>query len=161
MGHRLVITSALGLLCSLAAAPPASAATTSTSTPPGFFVISSAVAAPGATVEFWGAQWTDDNSLGSGPASFKGFTDTVDNPTCPTLWSTDTGNSTPPPASVPSEVTVIVSSSITHVGSTISGNVVGLATIETDPGYEGNPGHPGYGTVLSVQPCSSGGGMAS
>lgn len=128
-------------------------------TPTGYFVISNDVASLNATVEFWGSQWSQNDALGTTPAAFKGFTDTVDNASCPTAWSTDTGNSAPPPESVPSQITVIVASSITQSGSTISGKVVELAVLDTQPGYEGNPGHPGWGTIVSLTSCGGGGGL--
>jgi predicted RecA/RadA family phage recombinase len=50
---------------------------------------------------------------------------------------------------------VIVTSAVTQSGSVISGDVVAVATVTPNPGYEGDPGHAGTGTVLSVTPCSS------
>jgi hypothetical protein len=45
---------------------------------------------------------------------------------------------------------IIVSSSITQSGSTISGDTVHLLLVKTDPGYQGNPGHAGTGTIVAV-----------
>jgi hypothetical protein len=45
---------------------------------------------------------------------------------------------------------VIVAGSITKSGAVISGNIPEMAVIQTDPGYESNPGHAGTGTVVSV-----------
>ena len=45
--------------------------------------------------------------------------------------------------------------SVTQSGSTISGNVVGIAVIDTDPGYEPDPNRAGTGTVLGFIPWSS------
>lgn len=45
---------------------------------------------------------------------------------------------------------VVVSSNITKSGPTISGNVVQVIVVKTNPGYGPNPGHEGTGTVLQV-----------
>lgn len=106
------------------------------------------------SVLFWGAQWAKDNILSGGdaPRSFKGFEDGVATPTCPSMvnWTTDPGNSSGPPDSIPPYMAVIVSSSISKSGSTISGNTVHMVVVKTDPGYAPNPGHPGTGTVVAV-----------
>jgi hypothetical protein len=44
---------------------------------------------------------------------------------------------------------------ITKSGSIESGNIPMMVTIHTDPGYDGNPGHAGTGTVTSVV-CGNG-----
>jgi len=49
---------------------------------------------------------------------------------------------------------VIVTSSVTKAGSAISGNATAIVVLKTDPGYSGNPGHAGTGTVVAVFPCS-------
>jgi hypothetical protein len=118
----------------------------------GSFVIGDMNAAVGTRVTFWGAQWAKRNTLsgGAAPASFKGFEDTPPAATCGTTWSTDPGNSTPPPAGpLPTFMAVIVSSSISQSGSTISGNTVHIVIVKTNPGYEPNPGHAGTGTVVA------------
>src|SRR5262249_4773751 len=106
----------------------------------------------GSHVDFWGAQWWKDNALsgGTAPAAFKGYAARVDNPDCPTTWTSDPGNSVPPPATIGSDITVIVSSNITKSGPVISGDIVKVVTIHTDAGYDGNPGHAGTGTVTGV-----------
>ena len=45
------------------------------------------------------------------------------------------------------DIAVIVSSSITQSRSTINGNVPEIAIVHTDPGYDGDPSHPGTGTI--------------
>jgi hypothetical protein len=104
-------------------------------------------------VTFWGAQWSTDNSLSgrTAPASFKGFANNIPhNPAkCGDTWVTDPGNSSNPPGSVPDQMAVIVSSSISKSGSTISGNTPKVVVVKTDPGYQPNPGHPGTGTVVA------------
>ncbi|HEV2370966.1 MAG TPA: hypothetical protein VGS19_02255 [Streptosporangiaceae bacterium] len=91
----------------------------------GSFVIGNGNAATGGSVTFWGAQWGKLNTLsgGTAPASFKGFEDQPALPVCGQNWTTDPGNSTPPPAGpLPAYMAVIVSSSISQSGSTISGD---------------------------------------
>jgi hypothetical protein len=45
---------------------------------------------------------------------------------------------------------VIVTSSATQSGNTISGNTPHIVIVKTDPGYAPNPGHDGTGTVVLV-----------
>jgi hypothetical protein len=119
----------------------------------GNFVIGDQNSSVGSAVTFWGAQWAKDNSLsdGSAPNSFKGFANTpVTAPTCGGSWSSDPGNSSGPPSSVPSYTEVIVSSDLTKSGSTISGNIVEIVIVKTNPGYGPDPGHAGTGTVVAV-----------
>ena len=105
----------------------------------------------GAPVEFWGADWAVKNSLsgGTAPDSFKGFAGAAPQ-SCGGSWTATPGNSSHPPATVPSYVGVIASSSITQSGNTISGNAPMIIVVKTNPGYSGNPGHPGTGTVVAV-----------
>jgi hypothetical protein len=120
----------------------------------GAFVIGDENAALGQSVTFWGSQWARKNSLTGGPApnSFKGFVNrtTADPPACGQTWSSDPGNSSNPPASVPAYIAVIVSSSITKSGSTISGDAPKVVIVKTNPGYGSSPGQTGTGTVVSV-----------
>jgi hypothetical protein len=118
----------------------------------GSFVIGNLNAAIGTNVTFWGAQWWKLNGLsgGSAPAAFKGFEDTPPSPTCGQNWSTDPGNSTPPPAGpLPAYMVIIVSSSVSKSGSMISGDTQHLVIVKTNPGYAPNPGHAGTGTVIA------------
>ncbi|TML31422.1 MAG: DUF11 domain-containing protein, partial [Actinobacteria bacterium] len=118
----------------------------------GNFVIGDNNAAIGTSVTFWGAQWSMLNSLtgGRAPASFKGFEKNPASVTCGTNWTTGPGNSAkPPPGPLPEFMAVIVSSSITKSGSTISGNTVHMVIVRTNPGYAPNPGHPGTGDVVA------------
>ena len=105
-------------------------------------------------VDFWGAQWAKNNKFLSGqpaPASFKGFANlTSQPPACGVGWSTNPGNSPPPPATVPAFMGVIVASSTSQSGSTISGNTFHIVVVQTNPGYQGNPGHEGTGTVVAT-----------
>jgi hypothetical protein len=109
----------------------------------------------GATVTFWGAQWASANKLsgGSAPTSFKGFENSIAIPSVGATWTAPSGNSTPPappPAPLPSYMGVIVSSSITQSGSTISGKVVHVVVVRTAPGYGPDPSKPGTGTVVAA-----------
>lgn len=105
-------------------------------------------------VTWWGAQWSKLNSLsgGAAPAAFKGFANKLSSnpPKCGGTYTTNTGNSSGPPASVPSYMAVLVSSKITQSGSIISGNIPEIVIVKTNPGYNPNPGHMGTGTVVAV-----------
>ena len=120
------------------------------------FVVGDLSASTGATVEFWGAQWAKDNSLSGGPApdAFKGYADTVSSSGTSGTWTANTGNSSEPPASISTPITVIVASEVTQSGSVISGDVAGVATVTPNPGYAADPGHAGTGTVVSITSCS-------
>jgi hypothetical protein len=120
----------------------------------GNFVIGDRNAAIGTDVTFWGAQWSKLNDLrgGAAPAAFKGFENTPGGlPACGTAWSTGPGNSPPPPSGpLPAFMAVIVSSSVSKSGSTISGDTVHVVIVQTNAGYAPNPGHAGSGTVVAT-----------
>jgi hypothetical protein len=123
----------------------------------GSFVVGDLTVGPmsgavGKAVTFWGAQWWKLNSLsgGTGPAAFKGFEDSTAPPMCGLTWTTDPGNSTPPPASIPPYMAIIVASNVTKSGSSISGDILHVVIVKTDPGYQGNPGHAGTGAIVAV-----------
>ncbi|MCG6875491.1 MAG: hypothetical protein LJE97_10420, partial [Betaproteobacteria bacterium] len=105
-------------------------------------------------VEFWGDDWASVNALSGGPApaAFKGFAaGTSTPPACGTAWTSRPGNSSNPPNSpLPSYMGVIVSSAVAKSGPTMSGNVFKIVVVTTNPGYEGNPGHHGTGTVVAT-----------
>jgi hypothetical protein len=65
-------------------------------------------------------------------------------------WTTDTGNSTPPPPSVPDDMLVIVSTHIVQNGSVISGDIKQLILVHNNPGYQPDPGSPGTGTETII-----------
>jgi hypothetical protein len=44
---------------------------------------------------------------------------------------------------------VVVPSTVTQSGSTISGNSVHIEIVKTNPGYAPDPGHPGTGTIVA------------
>jgi hypothetical protein len=138
--------------------------TTATTLSSGAFVIGDQNAAVGSQVTFWGAQWWTSNTLSGGqaPASFKGFAANAANPpTCGSSWSTAPGNSSNPPATIPQFMEVIVSTTVSKSGPSITGDTAEVVLVETNPGYAGDPGHPGTGTVVSVicgGPSTTGGG---
>ncbi|GEM_PF-3087936 len=119
----------------------------------GSFVVGDVSAASGGSQTWWGAQWWKANVLsgGSAPASFKGFADSTSSapPQCGGSWTSDPGNSSSPPASVPAYMAVIVSSAITKSGSTVSGNVAQVVVIKTAAGYAADPGHAGTGAIVA------------
>jgi outer membrane protein assembly factor BamB len=123
----------------------------------GAFVIGNKNHATGTHVYFWGAQWWMRNTLSGGlaPSGFKGWAKYPAQPTCGTNWSTDPGNSAPPPnGPLPAHIGVIVAKHTAKSGSQISGDTVHISVVKTDPGYapQPAPGHPGTGTV-EAQVC--------
>ena len=126
--------------------------------PGGNFALGDATAAtatPSTVVTFWSAQWSALNSLsgGSAPANFKGFASSFSpsTPTCGGTWTAKPGNSGhPPKGPLPSYLGVVVSSSVSKKGSTISGNIVQIVVVKTSPGYSPNPGHVGKGTIVAT-----------
>ena len=99
---------------------------------------------------FWGAQWSKQVTGGTFPNSrdFKGYADSVGDGT----WTSRPGNSSKPPSSVGRYIGVIVTTTVTKQGSTISGNVVELAIIRVDnpSQYRPDPGHAGSGVVVAL-----------
>lgn len=118
----------------------------------GAFVVGDQTAVSSASVVFWGARWRAQNSLSGGdpPASFKGFASLRDTapPACPDNWTARPGNSAPFVGPLPTYMGVLVSSSITKNGHTISGDTVHIDVVKTNPGYAPDPGHPGTGTIV-------------
>jgi hypothetical protein len=117
-----------------------------------------AAALPITTVTWWADDWSTENSLSGGfaPPAFKGFAATVALPTstppaaCAGPWTSRPGNSSSPPASVPSYMGVLVSSSVTKSGSTISSDTTKIVVVKTEPGYAADPGHHGTGTIVAT-----------
>jgi hypothetical protein len=107
----------------------------------------------GTAVTFWGAQWASLNSLsgGAAPNAFKGFGDTLSAPVaCGITLSGTPGNSTHPPATVPAFMGVLVPTTVTQAGSQISSVVWSIVVVQTNAGYDNNPGHAGTGTVVAT-----------
>ena len=69
---------------------------------------------------------------------------------CGETWTTDTGNGSAPPATVPEYMEVIAASKITQSGSTITGNAPEVVVVKTNPGCLPNPGHEGTGKVIAI-----------
>jgi hypothetical protein len=117
--------------------------------------LTAAAATPTTDVTFWGAQWADLNALsgGSGPNAFKGFASNFNAtpPACGGTWTASPGNSGKPVAPpLPAFMGVVVASSVTKSGSTISGNIAQIVVVTPNPGYEPNPGHAGTGRIVAV-----------
>jgi hypothetical protein len=117
-----------------------------------------AVATPVTTLTWWGSNWSSLNSVSGGGAvpSFKGFAENVSTlpstspaNVCGLTFATSPGNSSHPPGAVPSYMGVIVANAVSKSGSTINGNWARVDVVQTDPGYEPNPGHPGTGTLAA------------
>jgi hypothetical protein len=118
-----------------------------------------AATAGSATVTWWADTWAQQNVLGGGsaPAAFKGFAGTITLPTasppvgCPvSAFTTRGGNSPPPVSGVPSYMGVVVTSSVTKSGSTISGNSIHIVVVKVDPGYAPDPSAHGTGTIVAT-----------
>jgi hypothetical protein len=122
----------------------------------GTFAISDSTAAVDTPVTFWGSQWSSSNPFNSGagaPSAFKGYAAAFSGgggPACGATWTTGPGNSANPPNTIPQYIGVVVTSGVTKSGSTISGDVKRIVVVKTDPGYAGNPAHPGTGKVVAV-----------
>jgi Bacterial Ig-like domain (group 3) len=119
----------------------------------GTFAVGDGNATTGTAVTFWGARWAALNTLSGGgaPASFKGFGDQTSTtpPACGGTYKARPGNSGKPPDSVPSFMAVAVSSQVKKSGSNISGNIIHIVIVQTDAGYQSNPGHPGTGKIVA------------
>jgi hypothetical protein len=107
----------------------------------------------GATVNFWGAQWWKNNQMSgitsNGYESFKGYASSADN-FCGGVWSTQPGNSSDPPATIPANVAIIVTTKVVKNGNTISGDIKQIVIVHQDGNYDDNPGHAGGGTVTQI-----------
>lgn len=116
-----------------------------------------ATATPSTTVTWWADTWSSLNTLsgGAAPPNFKGFATTVTLPTktpptiCGSNWTTSTGNSPPPPATVPSYMGTLVTSKVTKSGNKISGNTVSIVVVKTNPGYSPSPLNHGTGQIVA------------
>ena len=106
----------------------------------------------GAAVYFWGSTWNAANPLsgGAAPPAFKGFVNGVAQPACGSSWTTTTGNSSNPPATVPEFMRVVVAGSLQQDGAVVSGDVRKVIVVKTDAGYSGAPGHTGTGKVIAI-----------
>ena len=109
--------------------------------------------AAGDIVNFWGSQWWKNNQMSgfvaNGVASFKGYATNSDN-VCGGTWVSSPGNSSDPPATIPSVISIIVTDTVVKNGDDISGTIKQIITVAQDGGYGPNPGHDGNGPVVSV-----------
>ena len=107
----------------------------------------------GDVVNFWGAQWWKNNQMSGvtdpGYASFKGYASAADN-FCGGVWSTEPGNSSDPPKTIPANFVIIVTSKVLKNGNAISGDITQIVAVHQDGNYQDNPGHAGGGTVTSI-----------
>jgi len=137
-------------------------ATETTAAPPsggGGFVIgdvSAGLPTPinGTQVNFWGSQlWKTNQFSGvdNAPASMKGYIDSVPTYACGAKWTSDPGNSSQPPATIPVNMVVVVASAINKSGSTESGNILHLVVVSVSPGeYGPAPGHDAWGKIIAT-----------
>jgi hypothetical protein len=114
-----------------------------------------AAAGPSSLLTWWSSSWSGLNQLSGGPASsgFKGFAGTLtpsSPPACGGTWTTGPGNSPPPVGTIPSYMGVVVPSSITAKGNTLSGDTPKIVVVKTNAGYSPSPGHPGTGTYVAT-----------
>ena len=96
--------------------------------------------------------WWKLNSLsgGASPSSFKGFAKNPTSPSCSVGWSTDPGNTAPPPPGpLPAYMGVLVTSSTSKSSTRISGNTTHIVVVQTNAGYAPDPSHPGTGRVAA------------
>ena len=104
-------------------------------------------------VNFWGAQWWKNNEMSgfvaNGVASFKGYATDSDN-VCGGTWISRPGNSSDPPATIPSVISIIVTDTVVKNGNEISGTIREIINVAQDGGYGPAPGHDGNGPVVSV-----------
>lgn len=122
----------------------------------------------GNAVKWWGAQHWKQNSFSALPAGeasephqMKGFIETPANfpPTCGTPWTSDPGDSSNPPATVPAYMATIVASDVTASGSVISGNTVEIVVVQTNlpsDQYAPGVGNEGTGPIVA-EVCPSNG----
>jgi hypothetical protein len=107
----------------------------------------------GKLVNFWGAQFWKNNTFSgvvNAPASMKSYLENAPQLACGINWTTDPGNSGHPPATVPVNMVVVVSSQEWKSGSNELGNVVHLVVVSVQPGYAGDPGHAGWGNIIGT-----------
>jgi hypothetical protein len=121
----------------------------------GFVVGDVSAGAPtnGTTVNFWGSQLWKKNvftGVNNSPASMKGYIDNAANYVCGAQWTSDPGNSSNPPSTVPVNMVVVVASAIYQNGSTEYGNIKHLVVVHVSPGYGPAPGHDGYGQIIAT-----------
>jgi hypothetical protein len=118
----------------------------------GSFAIGDGNGSVGATAQFWGARWWKANatSAGSAPADFLGYAPGVPPAACGAAWTSSPGASSGPPATVPEYLAVVVTDRVTRTGSVLSGTVIHVVVVKTEPGYAPDAGHLGTGVVVAT-----------
>jgi len=103
-------------------------------------------------VVFWGSQWAQENSLSGGkaPGAFKGFAPGSGGANCGATFSTSGGNAQPVPGPLPEYMALLVTERVTQSGARLSGTVTHVVVVHTAPGFDGDPGHAGTGTVVAT-----------
>ena len=89
-------------------------------------------------MNFWGSQFWKNNSFSgvvNAPASMKGYIDNAPGFVCGVNWNSDPGNSSHPPATIPVNMLVVVSSTNTQSGSNEIGDIKHLVVVAVQPGY--------------------------
>ncbi len=138
---------------------PASAAgneTTAAAPSSGGFVVGDVTAGSptlGTNVNFWGSQFWKNNSFSgvvNAPASMKGYISNAPGFACGVNWTSNPGNSSNPPSTIPVNMLVVVSSTIQQSGSTEYGNIKHLVVVSVTPGYGPAPGHDGWGHIIAT-----------
>ncbi len=107
----------------------------------------------GNIVNFWGAQWWKNNQMSgfvaNGVASFKGYASNAQD-FCGGVWQSRPGNSSDPPDSIPADVVIIVTDTVTKQGPNIGGTIKQLVLVHQDGKYGPAPGHRGGGPVTQI-----------
>lgn len=107
----------------------------------------------GQHVVFWGEHWWDQVNLPekSRIKEFKGWAATMDR----MIWTTKGGNAKPP-ETLPTYISVIITTSVERTGADdkgkVRGNVVGHAVLRVDAPYRDEPGRPVSGVVVALIP---------
>jgi hypothetical protein len=107
----------------------------------------------GTSVNFWGSQYWKNNSYSgvvNAPASMKGYISNAPSLSCGVNWTSNPGNSSNPPSTVPVNMVTVVASTITQSGSTELGNIKHLVIVQTEAGYGPAPGHDGNGKIIAT-----------
>lgn len=96
--------------------------------------------------------WATNNPLSGGPCPrrVQGLRKRPVHPTCGGTWTSRPGNSSNPPATIPTDMAVVVSTHIIKNGSTITGDVAHIVVVHINPGYIADPGDPGTATVIGI-----------
>jgi hypothetical protein len=122
------------------------------------FVVWSPNAVVGATVQFYGGDWSKqvtDKDARKGFSDFKGYAENV----YPTYWTARSGDAVKPPKTIPQYIGVILTNSASKTKDVITGDNAGIAIVKVtgddpdkkkDKAYDGKLGDGGFGTVLAV-----------